>query len=263
MFFRLNRFCVSTYAYPLLQHKIQSVATQRGHAPQSKVYDRARVRAFFIENHRRYLVNQKKPHRLYTEYQSDSVIEQDADSFAAGLLMPSYLLSPIINQIIEPTLEHVRETATLLDVSFTSLLVRWVQLSHFPCAAVCVRKNRIQWGFASETFKTAGLYRAKFGQTITGQDAGKFIATDPSFTRFRLGQGVGLAKNWLDWQGERIPVNEFYMVIPYSKNLMVFAVADEDDLPQRWNDWHTCGLVDNLSVYPSTRYQPPLTFDSG
>lgn len=191
---------------------------------------------YFMDSHRTYLVNHKKPHGSFTEFQSNSVVEQEADSFSSGLLMPSYLLSSHINQNIDPTLDHVREMASKFDVSFTALLVRWVQLSHFPCAALCVRKNRIQWGFASDPFKTAGLYRARTGQATIGQDAGKFTEVDPTFSKFRVGQGSGIAKNWLDWQGRRISVNEFYMAIPYSKCLMVFAVADEDDLPQRWDD---------------------------
>ena len=88
----------------------------------------------------------------------------------------------------------------------------------------------------SNPFMTAGLYRAKTGESIVGQDAKRFIEAEPTLTRFRTGQGTGLAKNWLDWQGNRIPVNEFYMAIPYSRCVMVFAVADEDDLPQRWGN---------------------------
>jgi len=191
---------------------------------------------YFIENHRRYLVNHRKPHGSYTEFQTNSIVEREADSFASGLLMPGYLLSPHINQIINPSLDHVREAARIFDVSLTALLVRWVQLSHFPCATLCVRSNRIQWGFASNPFMAAGLYRAMTGQAVIGQDAGIFIKADPAFNSFRVGQGMGLAKNWLDWQGRRVPVNEFYMAIPYSRCLMVFVVADEDDLPRKWDD---------------------------
>lgn len=191
---------------------------------------------FFIDAHRSYLVKQGEPHGCQTEFDSDVQVERQADSFSVGLLMPKYLLGPLVNQEDEPSLEAIREAARAFDVSLTAMSVRWTQLSHFPCATICIREGRIAWGFLSEGFKEAGLYKAKRGSSVSGQSALAFLRDDPSVTRFRIGEGAGLAKNWIAWDGDRVPVSEHYMAIPYNSSVLVFICADEEDLLSRWED---------------------------
>lgn len=79
---------------------------------------------YYLDEHRQYLLNGGKSHPCFTEFQSEPYVEQQADCFAAGLLMPSFLLGPRVNQEAEPTFEIIKSTAKEFEVSITSLMVR-------------------------------------------------------------------------------------------------------------------------------------------
>jgi hypothetical protein len=186
---------------------------------------------FFIDEHREYLRRGGGPHRSFSEFVADPVVEQQADAFAAGLLMPSYLLSGIVNEDPAPTLGLLKATRDQFRVSLTSMMVRWVQLSHFPCAAVAVSgSGRIKWGFVSEAFVEAGVFRARVGESVGSSDTRQFISVDPSVSRYREGQGQGLVHQWLQSDRKDIYVREFQVAIPYRRDVLVLVTADEDEV---------------------------------
>lgn len=190
---------------------------------------------FYLDDHRKYLVTRRKPIESMTEFESDKQVEQEADAFATGLLMPEYLLSPVINLNLDATVEGIKHAAVDFDVSLTGMMVRWTQLSHFPCATLCIRHGHIEWGFVSEAFRRSGLWKARRGGSVKSTNAKKFFARDPSCARFREGRAEGLAQHWLEGECIPIPLEESYAAIPYSHCVMVFLAADEGDLPTAWD----------------------------
>lgn len=189
---------------------------------------------YFLDRHREFLVNRRLPIESFTEFESQREVERQADAFASGLLMPKYLVAPVINADIDATIESVKQAANQFDVSLTSMMVRWTQLSHFPCAALCIREGRIQWGFVSEAFRSCRLWKAKRSVAINGNDARAFYAEDPTCETFREGTGAGRATDWLEGDSDLVDVQETYIVIPYSRCMLVFVTADEGDLPSGW-----------------------------
>lgn len=186
---------------------------------------------YYLDRHREFLVNRRKPIESFTEFESHREVERQADAFAAGLLMPKHLVGPRVNSDTDAGMDSIKEAAAVFDVSLTSMLVRWTQLSHFPCATLCVRQGVIQWGFGSEAFRNCGLWKTKRGVGIMSADARSFVKVDPSCGTFREGQGVGFASHWLDGEQDVVDVREYYLVIPYSECVMVFVTADESELP--------------------------------
>lgn len=191
---------------------------------------------YYLDRHREFLVRRQEAIESFTEFESNKEIERQADAFAAGLLMPKHLVAPHVNCEPDATMESIKGAASDFDVSLTSMMVRWTQLSHFPCATLCIRHGQIQWGFRSEAFRECGLWRCKRGMVPIGVDAKRFIALDSSCASFREGTGVGQAQHWLDGDCDPIAVQEHYLVIPYSQCVMVFVTADESELPSRWID---------------------------
>ncbi len=191
---------------------------------------------FYLDPHREFLVNRKKPIESFTEFESNRQVEREADAFATGLLMPEYLVGPRINYKVNATMANLKEVANEFDVSLTSMLVRWTQLSDFPCATLCIRNDRIQWGFISAAFQKCGLWKARRGLSIASSDARKFAQIESKFASFREGAGMGRAQHWLDGDCDLIEVQEFYLAIPYSQCLMVFVSAEENSLPSQWDD---------------------------
>ena len=194
---------------------------------------------YYLDRHREFLVTRHTPIESFTEFESNNQVEREADAFATGLLMPKYLLTPIINCEPDATIRSIKEAATEFDVSLTSMMVRWTQLSHFPSVTICIRDGLIQWGFVSEAFRQCGLWQSKRDVAPKSTDALQFLNAEPTLSNFREGVGHGLAQNWLEGDSDQIAVEEYYVVIPYSRCVMVFLSADEDDLPTNWNepDW--------------------------
>ncbi|MBL9149855.1 MAG: ImmA/IrrE family metallo-endopeptidase [Phycisphaerae bacterium] len=191
---------------------------------------------YFLDRHREFLVNRRLPIESFTEFESQHEVERQADGFAAGLLMPGYLVSPIINSDAEATVESIKLAADRFDVSLTSMMVRWAQLSHFPCATLCIRDARIQWGFVSDAFRSCGLWKAKRAVAISGWDARAFLAEDSSCGTFREGSGTGWAADWLEGESDPVDVQESYLAIPYSRCMLVFLTAEESALAKYRED---------------------------
>lgn len=191
---------------------------------------------YFLESHREYLVNRKKPIESFTEFESNKQVESEADAFATGLLMPEYLVGPRVNRDLNATMSGIKKAATEFDTSLTSMMVRWTQLSDFPCATLCIRGGQIQWGFVSNALRRSGFWKARRGVAPNSPDAKRFVTADSDFLVFREGSGTGRSSYWLEGENEPIDVWEYYVVIPYNRSVMVFVSADENDLPSTWDD---------------------------
>lgn len=192
---------------------------------------------YFIEEHRKILVATRTSHDSETEFVSDVLIEQQADHFAAGLLMPSRLFRPIINRKNFPTLDEIKELRRLFQVSLTGMLVRWAQLSDFPCATIAINDGYIQFGWVSEGFRRIGAYSVLRGEEVVGREALRFAETDPSISTYREGTGSGAVASWIDYDRVRLYTVEFYFAIPHTKTIWVFLLVDEYDLPETDFDW--------------------------
>ena len=189
---------------------------------------------YFLDEHRTILRNGGPQYTCATEFESDPQMEQEADCFAAGLLMPSRLLSPKVNRLTAPTLADVQKTAKAFDVSMTSMLVRWVRLSDFPCGVFSFVGDSIRWGWVSNAFASIGAFRKHTGPTRS-PDASRFLRSGP-LTQYRESSGLGYLHYWVDTEQTGLSVQEFYAVIPYSKHVLAFITADEDDLPSASED---------------------------
>jgi len=184
---------------------------------------------FFLDAHRKYLKRGGKPHGSETEFVSDNLSEQEADSFAAGLLIPRFLADKVVNNA-PPTLKALQAGRDLFDVSLTSMMVRWVQLCDYPCAMCSVHEGAIDWGFTSDAFKRVGAYRVNRGSKVTSRSACKLLDADRSLSRYREEEGWGRAEHWLDFDRGDIGVVEYFVVVPSLKSLLVFITAEEDDV---------------------------------
>jgi Zn-dependent peptidase ImmA (M78 family) len=189
---------------------------------------------YFLDRHRRYLQRGGQPYSCYTESYCEMLMELEADAFAAGLLMPSRLLAPIINRDVDeqPSLDDIRNVAREFQISLTSMMVRWTRLSDFPCAVFSVAEHHgsigIRWGWVSDAFANVGAYWRRYGE-FRSKDAKGFLGGTPDFSRWQSGSGLGMIGDWVETD-HRISVREQYAVIPYARHLLIFLTAPEDEL---------------------------------
>ncbi len=189
---------------------------------------------YYLDLHREFLVRSQAAIESFTEFESNIEVERQADAFATGLLMPEYILAPHVNCETDATIESIKSAANEFDVSLTSMLVRWTQLSHFPCATLCIRHGKIQWGFGAQAFRDCGLWRCRRGIAPSSTDAKRFLKANSSCSVFREGVGTGQAQQWLEGDCAPIDVREHYLAIPYCQCVLVFITANENDLPAQW-----------------------------
>lgn len=184
---------------------------------------------FYIENHRDILRSGKARYTCTTErFQAEKELELQADYFATGLLMPSRILSPFINSVSEPDLSKIKEVANKFHVSLTSMMLRWVRMSHFPCGVFSVNTDgTIAWGWTSDSLIGINSFRKNNG--IASKDSKKFVASS-TFDRYSEGAGKGFLSNWVSTPHDRLSVEEIYCIMPFFHSMLVFIYAYEDEL---------------------------------
>ena len=181
-----------------------------------------------LSPHRNYLMSGGGAHGSETQFESNRIVEREADCFSSGLLMPRFLLGKVVNRM-PPTLDHVKQARDQFQVSLTSMLVRWVQLCDFPCAIASVRDNMIEWGFCSPGLKEAGGYGVKRAEPVTSRTAKNFIHQDASLVAYREGCGQSIASHWIANVDLNFVFAEQMIVVPSTRQVLVFLTADEDD----------------------------------
>lgn len=182
---------------------------------------------YFREGHRSILRNGGPAYACVTEFQADPRMEREADCFAAGLLMPSSMLAPTVNGEPEPSLADIKRAAAAFDVSMTSMMIRWVRLSDFPCAVFSITLSGIRWGWVSEAFAQHGMFRKHSGPIRSG-DARAFLGG--GLSQYREGKGLGMLSQWVETDHE-VSVSEHYAAIPYAQHALCLLTASEDEMP--------------------------------
>ncbi|HRX40354.1 MAG TPA: ImmA/IrrE family metallo-endopeptidase [Parvularculaceae bacterium] len=63
--------------------------------------------------------------------------ERIADEFASDLLLPRYMLDPMLRGVPRPTMKAVRSIAEAFDASLTATLIKIIETNRYPMMIVC------------------------------------------------------------------------------------------------------------------------------
>ncbi len=74
-----------------------------------------------------------------------SQYERIADDYAAGLILPMYLLRPIVKSHAILTFSLAREIAEAFRSSITATTIRLIESNEFPCLIVCHSQHGRKW----------------------------------------------------------------------------------------------------------------------
>ena len=202
-----------------------------GHHPRTRFSIAHELGHYFIEAHRAFLRRTGKSHPSRGEFLSDRTIETEADAFAAGLLMPSDLLGPMVNEG-DLSFAQIEAWARAFRTSVTSTARRGIELSDFPCALVGVREGRVAFSFHSRTMIEGGCYPRPRGSDLPP-------AARPKWQAFAGGtrsddKGQAFAREWFQtYDNDRAadaPVYEHYYGVPSMQTLLVLLTIPEEEL---------------------------------
>lgn len=180
------------------------------HHPRTRFSIAHELGHYFLEHHHAYLAHGGKTHASINEFRSNITIEREADAFAASLLLPTHLVSPIVNA--QPlTYARLRHIADTFETSLISTAIRSVQLSHFPCALAAIRQGAVAWMFASEALIATKMYPRKGHLPPNAIEAyAKFqvgsTAATSAMAKYRRGfQSTTIAWKMNTWQKNTSP----------------------------------------------------------
>jgi hypothetical protein len=126
-------------------------------------------------------------------------IELEADHFAAGLLMPDFLVRKLIEKS-EVGLVSIRELAGSAEVSLTAAAIRVAQCARFPICIVVSEGATVRYAFPSESFKDLGrnIFLPK-GTALPGASmTARFNALAGNIASGRQATGECRLRDWFD-----------------------------------------------------------------
>jgi len=200
------------------------------HHPRTRFSIAHELGHYFLDHHRAYLLRTGKSHPSKGEFLSDRTIETEADAFAAGLLMPSKLMRPRVNDG-EMSFADIERWANDFQTSITSTARRSVELSDFACALIGVRDGRIAFSFFSRAMIEGGCYPRPRGSDLP-------VEAQAKWQSFSVGclldtNGRALARDWCQTydndQAGQAPVYEYYFGILPTQTLLVLLTIPEDE----------------------------------
>ncbi|WP_354678496.1 ImmA/IrrE family metallo-endopeptidase [Cupriavidus plantarum] len=81
---------------------------------------------------------------------SDTVLEKEADSYAAHLLMPRALFDPAIRSGAKiPSFKHIEEVAQAFEVSMAAAVIRMAEVDSLPVIVASYSAKGIRWRAAA------------------------------------------------------------------------------------------------------------------
>jgi len=148
--------------------------------------------------------------------------ERQADMFASDLILPGYLVRPLMNKLKRVTLTNTREIAQEFQASMTATLIRILNENRFPIVLVCHGKDKRRW------FRRATMIPEWwFPREDLDSDSFAFGilhggAAEDGFPR-KNGAGA-----WFDFRNvDRFELFEQSFPLPYGEVLSVLTIPEE------------------------------------
>lgn len=219
--------------FVLLYNTKYDQGVETGHHPRTRFSIAHELGHYYLDKHRAYLMSGGEVHQSRSEFANDAIVEQEADTFASTLLMPSRLARPLVNQG-ELNLDVIQELADTFKLSLVATSLRAVHISDFPCALVGIRDGSVAWCFRSKPLTEAGFYPPEKGlpQSVSALaqwkafESGLVVADSAS----------AFSKEWFRTYGrdqlDNLHVDEHFIPVPSMGTLVVLLSVPEDEIYQ-------------------------------
>jgi hypothetical protein len=199
------------------------------HHPRTRFSIAHELGHYYLAAHRAFLMRTGTPHPSSSEFRSDVLVEREADAFASGLLLPSHLFEPVVNEGgKELSAARVQRMADDFRTSFVSTVIRAVRLSDLPCGVVGLRGGKKAWSFLSDPLIEEGAYPGGTGSALP-------TTAKRQWTMFERGEAERIEQDGKLWEwfqtyendalGGRL-VTEGYVPVPSLKTLVVLVTTD-------------------------------------
>ena len=176
-------------------------------------------------------------------FRSTDHYEQEADHFAATLLMPSKLFTAALGRAGDG-LEAIETLQATCETSLEATAIRYAQTSREPVAVVRSRAGTIDYAVMSSPLKDfPGLDWIRRGTPLPAESVtATFNADVESVARGRRVEGESSLQDWLNGPHDQAIMEEVVGLRSYGKTLTVLTGMeppdeiedDESDLEESW-----------------------------
>lgn len=150
---------------------------------------------YFIDEHRLALEAGLTPsHPSYTNFQSENIVEKEADYFASCLLMPEdRFKADCSGKPFGPELLNL--ITAKYDVSATAFLLRYVHSDQVPIMVICSKNGKISWWWRSDNFEF------KYLKSINGSIPNVSVTAEfyKNGTEYPTPQNDLFAEDWFNY----------------------------------------------------------------
>lgn len=202
---------------------------------------------YFLEGHIDHVLPQDGIHTSHAGFVSADPYEQEADCFAAGMLMPGVLFQREIRRI-DPGLDAIESLSKKCKTSLTATAIRYAELSEDAVAIILSTGQTIDFCFLSEAMKSLpDLTWPRKGWSVPLETETALLNAAPE--RVLLADRAEAEIDVMEWLGGRKSVPVWEEVIGlgrYGKTLTILSSSsigqendeddDEDDesIVERW-----------------------------
>lgn len=198
---------------------------------------------FRLPGHPDSILDAQGRHVSHAGFRSIDRYEQEADHFAAALLMPTKLFTAAVRRAGEG-LKAIETLASDCGTSLEATAIRFAQINHDPVAVIRSEGRTIDYAFMSESLKDfTDLDWIRKGTPLpVDAVTANFNADKSNIERAARAEGVSALQDWFSGPHRQDIVEEVVGLGSYGKTLTVLSgiespdeVEDEDgDLEESW-----------------------------
>jgi hypothetical protein len=152
---------------------------------------------YFIDEHRRALTSGHAPeHGSFIYDHHDNQAEQEADFFAASLLMPrSHFLKSV--ESTSPILQTILDISSTFNVSTQCAAIRCVEWAEWLCTIIMFRDGKTPWWLISPRLANSGyLFLRRLDSYQAAQGSATFDASQPGAHNWNVFHSTTTAAMW-------------------------------------------------------------------
>ena len=163
-------------------------------------------------------------------FRSPDRYEQEADQFAATLLMPSKLFAAALGRAGDG-LEAIETLQERCETSLEATAIRYAQTSREPVAVVRTRAGTIDYAVMSDPLKDfPGLDWIRKGTPVPSESVTATFNADPeNVARGRRAEGESSLQDWFNGPRRQTVVEEVVGLGSYGKTLTVLTGMEPPD----------------------------------
>jgi hypothetical protein len=192
-------------------------------------------------------------HQSESGFTSNDKYERQADSFAAGLLMPKFLFTAACRTSGQG-LAAVETLAELCVTSLTATAIRFAKLCDEPVAVVCSMGNRVEFAFMSKPLQDhPGLTWIRKGSALpSGTATATFNKDDGNVRKGKRISSTATVETWFDGNSDTELNEEVVGLGDYGKTLTVLWT---DSLPEPDDETEGTEETEDENLLPSQRWR--------